>query len=476
MMLVNRALSFAICLCLFTGSSSFASSEHLRERALNLYSVMDYRGALVLFLKLTEQSPHDGPSWDYAGWCYRYEGDWKSALECFEQALPHLPGEEGAWAVVGMGETYLGGRDYEKAFHSFSEAISRAPEEEELVLRSLKGMAWTSVFSGDIQGYQEILETVSGLDNELAQSISEDLSVVIDQAEMEKDVPPDSEITEEKPQEEDLDLPLEELPLLEEPKEEPEPEPEPEPELEPELKREEASPGSSISEEEKPREETKEEPKEEVKEEPKEKPKEKPKEVSRKAPPEKEPRKQDASKEVPPVEIPEPSAFPDIVACQFSLGEPAVQELTALYRRGGKAEKSEGADAYGLIYHRVTPPKSWSGSSWIPGEVPVSVVMDEFEDKVFRVTVAAVYGAQEDPLSSGIALFSKALEGLKPFYGDPSRTATEGVSCEALWNASHGRIVRLGADVMLDGRIKISVVVTHRVLYGRFLVHSQKGR
>ncbi len=419
MIAVTRALTAAVLLSLCLGSCSFGADDQLRERALNLYSVMDYRGALVLFLRLAEEDPQEGSYWDYAGWCHRYQGDWKSALGCFDRAIPLLPGEEGAWVAVGMGETYLGAADYGKARQFFSEAISRAPEDEELFIRSLRGIAWACAFSGDDQGYEEALKALSELDKELAQAIRDDLSPVLDQ------------VGEEKGTLQDPDKPVEVKP------------------------QEGSTPDGA--EAEKPEETTK---KDSLKEEP-----------VKKAPAKKGP-----AKEAPkPVEQPKPSS-PDPLACDFSTGKSAVQELADLSQRGGASKRSDGVDADGLIYHRITPPQGWPGGGWIPRGPAVSVVMDEFDGKVLRVSVTGSYGVQADPISTGMALFAQSIEGLKPFYGDPAYTKNGGVSMEALWHGSQGRMIRLGVDVMLDGSVKVQLAVTDRILFGRFLIHSQKGK
>ncbi|MCF4152408.1 tetratricopeptide repeat protein [Dethiosulfovibrio sp. F2B] len=387
--LVKRSLTMAVLISLCLGSRSFGEVDHLRERALNLYRVMDYRGALTLFLRVAEANPEEGAVWDYAGWCHRYQGDWEKALACFDRALPLLPGEAGAWVAVGMGETYLGAADYDKARSSFSEAINRAPEDEELLLRSLRGIVWSCAFSGDDRGFEKALNAISELNGDMARAVRNDLSTVLERVKKEK---------------------------------------------------------KTVREQES-----------------------KPKPV-KKAPPKK------ASVE----SAPDPadrakSSFPDRLACDFSPGSPIAKELAELSKRGGRSKRSDGFDAKGLIYYGITPPDDWSGDGWIPRKPAVSVVVDEFEDKVLRVSVTGIYGVREDPVSTGMTLFDEAMEGIKPFYGDPAYIKKEGVSMEALWHVSHGRMGRLGVEVMLDGSVKVQLAVTDRVIFGRFLIHSQKN-
>src|SRR6056297_2353064 len=146
-----------ICLIIFVVAASWANSvDVLQERAKNLYDVKDYRGALALFQRILKESPDNGSALDFSGWCLRYLGDWASAEKNLNHALEVLHGSEGRWVMVGLGETYLGAGNYEKAVGSFGKAISIAPEEEELVVRSLKGLAWSYASMGKEKEFDEI--------------------------------------------------------------------------------------------------------------------------------------------------------------------------------------------------------------------------------------------------------------------------------------------------------------------------------
>ena len=157
-------------------SSAQDSVESLRERALNLYRVQDYRGALSLFLRVVEEKSEDGSAWDYAGWCYRYQREWENSLRCFDRALALLPGVEGAWVLVGVGESNLGKGEHRQACVAFQDAMKRSPDDRELKLRCLTGVTWACVFDGDLKGYEQALKALSDEDEETARSVQKDLA------------------------------------------------------------------------------------------------------------------------------------------------------------------------------------------------------------------------------------------------------------------------------------------------------------
>ena len=142
-------LALLIATVLICAAGTSGADEFLRERARNLYEVQDYRGAYALFERLLAEKPDDGEALDYSAWCLRYFGDWKSADERFRRALDAPSGALISWLYVGLGETLLGAGDERGARESFQEAIDSAPDDLELVLRSLKGMAWAGAFLGD---------------------------------------------------------------------------------------------------------------------------------------------------------------------------------------------------------------------------------------------------------------------------------------------------------------------------------------
>ena len=160
-----------------------ASTDLLRERAKNLYSVQDYRGALSLFDRLLEEVPGDGEALDYSAWCLRYLGDWKSAEERFYQALEAPDGALISWLHVGLGEMYLGAGDEAKSAESFQKAMETAPEDDELLLRSLKGIIWAKAFLGDRVEYEKALSLLKNKERSLAEEVAADTASILEERE-----------------------------------------------------------------------------------------------------------------------------------------------------------------------------------------------------------------------------------------------------------------------------------------------------
>ena len=175
------ACALLVLTLLICAAGTACSSELLRERAKNLYSVQDYRGAFALFERLLGEVPGDGEALDYSAWCLRYLGDWKSAEERFFQALDAPSGALTSWIHVGLGETYLGAGDERKAILSFRKAIESAPEDEELYLRSSKGIAWAAAFLGEREEYEHALSSIREKDGEFAAAVAGDTGAVLEE-------------------------------------------------------------------------------------------------------------------------------------------------------------------------------------------------------------------------------------------------------------------------------------------------------
>ena len=177
----GMACAVLVLALLFVAAGAAYSSELLRERAKNLYSVQDYRGALALFDRLLGEIPGDGEALDYSAWCLRYLGDWKSAEERFFQALDAPAGALTSWIHVGLGETYLGAGDEQKAVVSFRKAIESAPDDEELFLRSQKGIAWAAAFLGEREEHGRALALIRGKDEQFAEGILADTGAILEE-------------------------------------------------------------------------------------------------------------------------------------------------------------------------------------------------------------------------------------------------------------------------------------------------------
>lgn len=181
------ALVFCI---LLAGSAVFAAEKSenafLLERAKNLYGVGDYARALTLFRKAVVVDPNNGEALDYAGWCSRYLGDWGSAERTFMEAKPLLSGADGRWVLAGLGETYLGAALFPKSVESFQEAIALAPEDEELVIRCLKGLALAYASLGDETNMLSSIQLLGNKNKEEAGQLLADAKVLLAEAEKRK--------------------------------------------------------------------------------------------------------------------------------------------------------------------------------------------------------------------------------------------------------------------------------------------------
>ncbi|MCF4152406.1 tetratricopeptide repeat protein [Dethiosulfovibrio sp. F2B] len=182
---LKKGLKLWLCgILILSATPLWAGVDELRERAQNLYRVQDYRGALTLFDRVLSEKPEDGTSLDFSAWCLRYLGDWKSAEARFDRALAVLPGEEGSWATVGLGETLLGSEAYARAIETFNGAIDLSPQDDELVLRCLKGIAWAQAFLGDRQGFDATVARIRSMDGSEADSLVEDTAQVLSDVEV----------------------------------------------------------------------------------------------------------------------------------------------------------------------------------------------------------------------------------------------------------------------------------------------------
>jgi lipoprotein NlpI len=157
---VALACFLAILAPLAAFSPSMAA-ESLFERAKNLYDIHEYRLSLVLFERVIAQDPDNGEAWDFASWCNRYLGNFETARQGFEKAEQLLPGKLAKWVKVGLGETYLGAGAYESAALAFNQAIELDPEDEELVVRSRKGLALADAGMMDSAAMEETLKKLS---------------------------------------------------------------------------------------------------------------------------------------------------------------------------------------------------------------------------------------------------------------------------------------------------------------------------
>ena len=441
--MMRRIFSLITLVVILVFSASLMSSaqetvESLQERALNLYRVQDYRGALSLFLRIVGEKPDDGSAWDYAGWCYRYQRDWENSLRCFDQALALLPGADGAWVLVGVGETNLGKGEYHQAYVAFQDAMKRSPDDQELRLRCLKGATWACVFDGDLKGYEQALKALSDEDEETARSVQNDLADEVSRVQAEESARQAQAVDEKEPLKDSQAQAVDEK---------------------------ESSKDSQPQAQKDGKNAQKDDKKAKASEKPAKKQKKK---KASKAKPEVQNAPKGSDKR---------ASAPDKILCELILGAPLEEEFSKLAQRGGHFQPSPEKDAQGLTYYRITPPKTWDVGRFLKDADKVSITVDEFENKVFRGTVESVYHFEGGPsVSKGQALFELALEDLSHVYGEPFGDRNRGVSKEILWNASSGRMVKLSTDSLLNGEVRLAVTVADRVLFGRFLIETQKKR
>ena len=181
----RKLLVLLTVICVAVTCSSVAAEEtmeSLMERGRNLYGVGDYQSSLILFQKAIGKDANNGEALDYAGWCHRYLSNWASAEVTFQKALSLLPGASGKWVQVGLGETYLGAPVYDKAIVAFQQAMSLAPEDAELVVRSLKGIVIAYASLGDESKMIEAISDLKKKDPAAADLIGKDAQLLLEQA------------------------------------------------------------------------------------------------------------------------------------------------------------------------------------------------------------------------------------------------------------------------------------------------------
>ena len=187
MMKSRRVFLTVLVFCmLLAGSIVFAVEKNgnafLLERAKNLYGVGDYARALTLFRKAVLNEPNNGEALDFAGWCSRYLGDWGTAEKTFTEAKTLLHGYDGRWVLAGLGETYLGAALFQKSAEVFQEAITLAPEDDELVIRCLKGLALAYASLGDEAKMLSSIQLLEDKNKEEAVRVLADAKVLLAEA------------------------------------------------------------------------------------------------------------------------------------------------------------------------------------------------------------------------------------------------------------------------------------------------------
>jgi len=141
-----RILWFLLAIALLLGAANGEASEiqqttqELRERAANLYSIGDFRAALNLYERILARDPGDAEAMDLSGWCHQRLGDRRSARDMFEKALKILEGEDAVWTLIGLGELYLNEGTFDIALSRLEEALKAAPNNAETTERASRGI------------------------------------------------------------------------------------------------------------------------------------------------------------------------------------------------------------------------------------------------------------------------------------------------------------------------------------------------
>jgi tetratricopeptide (TPR) repeat protein len=157
-----------------------SAAETLFERARNLYDVHAYETALALFERVAAAEPENGAAWDYASWCNRYLANWDAARQGFEKAGSLLPGKDGKWVKVGLGETYFGAGQYADAVGAFGEAIALDGDDAELVARALKGVALASASIPDEAAMNEAIASLRKTSPEAADEAAAEAAALLE--------------------------------------------------------------------------------------------------------------------------------------------------------------------------------------------------------------------------------------------------------------------------------------------------------
>ena len=459
-------LALLIAAVLICAAGASGADEFLRERGRNLYEVQDYRGAYALFERLLDENPDDGEALDYSAWCLRYFGDWKSADERFRRALDAPSGALISWLYVGLGETLLGAGDERGARESFQKAIESAPEDLELVLRSLKGMAWAGAFLGDREGYERALSTAREKDAEYASAIEADVEPVLEERvliaaevgeseEEEGIVVLDSQerqakIFEEEILAEELDELIAEILAGERGAAATEGEDE---EDTPKIEDEEETPRVE--------EEPSEEPAEKTPEQTPEKPKVEP--AAEKPKPKKSPAEKPSLEK--PAEVKSPSSVWGV-----RIGEPLEQELDRVENELEKIDREGVEGAHGVINYPFVPTENP-----FPAYVQAEAASTYFNIEGYRGNILKVHGAIKtraltNTLEWRNRTFDSMVEEFSREHGKPTILTDRGIFFEAAWLLPETRVLWLFVDAGLDGACQVQMSYVDRRIQAGHLI------
>jgi tetratricopeptide (TPR) repeat protein len=411
------ALLFVTLLFLLTPLSlSFAaasSNTTLMERAKNLYSIQDYNNALTLFEKLLTMEPENGEAWDYASWCHRYLGNWNQARQGFERAETLLPGAEAKWVKVGLGETFLGAGQGGNSARAFSEAIELAPEDNELVVRSLKGLVLARASMGEAPQMEEALNRLKEKDAAAAEIIKNDATTLL-----EKNKPAEPG---KNPEEDES--------------------PKPEPGELTDLSARQWLAAKSVVWVKKP------------------------------ASPEAQAAQDTVPKEpVNDVSVAEPTSSPEdektpegkkapLVVWGLPVGEPIQAAVVQLVGEEIEVQKNEEPTKFGSWFYTAKLPYF---SSLLPELARTDadsalLILEEYQEKLLSISVTATWKERKNSISLKEELFVELSGKLGQKYGPSAGLNDNGIFAEAQWVPDDKRFIALEVTAGLDGQVVLNV-------------------
>ncbi|MDR1978901.1 MAG: hypothetical protein LBQ42_09235 [Synergistaceae bacterium] len=374
-------------------AAAATESESLTERAKNLYSVQDYNHALLLFAKALELDPQNGEAWDYASWCHRYLGNWEQARQGFERA-EQLPGALVKWVKAGLGETYLGAGAYESALQSFSQAIELAPEDEELLVRALKGLVFAYACLGDSERVDENMKLLAEKDSAAATAVGAEAASLLENrrkffaSSVEDSVPPQEKSPEEASAEK---------------------------EPEPEEKPLEASSPAELSDT-----------------------MERQEQVAKQATVE--------------------TAEEAVTIWDFTLGEPIQAVMTHLSERGIDVRKAAEPTRLGTQFYTVKLPGESPLPELVRQDADsILYVLEEFQEKLLSVSASVTWRGRENSIRMKEELFKEMSDSLSEKYGPYANLSDNGIFAEAYWVPNDKHFIALETTASLDGQVVLIV-------------------
>ncbi|MDR2137932.1 MAG: tetratricopeptide repeat protein [Synergistaceae bacterium] len=399
-LLAGAFVLFAVFLCAVFGaafSPVFAATgenDALLERAKNLYSIQDYTQALVLFTKVLEREPAKGEAWDYASWCQRYLGNWETAREGFQRAEELLPGDLAKWVKAGLGETYLGAGGYEKAVEAFTQAMDLAPEDDELVTRAMKGIAFAYASMGDAPRTEEALSRLNEKNSSAATAARAETTILLENRRRFFAASGADSGADSVPETEGEDANLADTPEV----------------------AQEIAPSETVLSDAIDR-------RGEIME-----------------------------------RTPHENTRESVTIWDFTLGEPIQSVLEGLKERGIEAQKTEEPTKLGTWFYTVKLPGESPLPELVRKDADsVLYILEEFEDKLLSVGASVTWRGRKNAIRLKDDLFEEMSKKLNEKYGRYANANDNGIFAEASWVPDDKQLIALETTASLDGQVVLFV-------------------